>query len=95
MSVSIEPFASRVRQSSTVIKSMLSGLLTAVAATGANEPATEVRLADANATLETRRLYHTLRNLQGKALLFGHQDTLNYGYRWTEADLAPGNSVRM
>ena len=86
-----DPDASgRVHLTSTLMKSILLGLLTSVAASCANDPTADVRLADAHATPETRRLYHTLRSLQGNALLFGHQNTLNYGYRWTEADLAPG-----
>jgi mannan endo-1,4-beta-mannosidase len=54
------------------------------------DPTSQVRLADADANRETRLFYHNLRNMQGQALLFGHQATLNYGYRWTEADLDPG-----
>ena len=73
-----------------LMKSLVLGLLTSALANCASDPAAEVRLADADATPETRLLYHNLRALQGKALLFGHQDTLNYGYRWTDADLAPG-----
>lgn len=49
-----------------------------------------VVLADADASPETRTFYRNLRALQGEALLFGHQATLNYGYSWTQDDLAPG-----
>ena len=50
----------------------------------------DVRLADENATDFTKIFYTNLQNLQGKGLMFGHQATLEYGYTWTQADLAPG-----
>jgi mannan endo-1,4-beta-mannosidase len=56
----------------------------------AKDPVSEVRLADADASRETRLFYRNLRALQGEALLFGHQATLDYGYSWTQDDLAPG-----
>jgi mannan endo-1,4-beta-mannosidase len=49
-----------------------------------------VSLVDRNASQTTRSFYRNLQALQGKALLFGHQATLNYGYHWTEKDLEPG-----
>jgi mannan endo-1,4-beta-mannosidase len=50
----------------------------------------EIKLVDENATETTRILYSNLRYLQGKALLFGHQATLEYGYNWTLNDIQPG-----
>jgi mannan endo-1,4-beta-mannosidase len=50
----------------------------------------DVLLADENASQSTLNFYRNLQALQGKALLFGHQATLNYGYSWTERDLQPG-----
>lgn len=49
-----------------------------------------VQLVDANATEATKTFYKNLQDLQGKGLMFGHQATLEYGYTWTQADLAPG-----
>ena len=40
-------------------------------------------LVDPNATPETRALYRNLFALQGKQVLFGHQDSLAYGFHWT------------
>lgn len=39
-------------------------------------------LIDKNATPETRHLYAKLFQLQGKKILFGHQDDLAYGVNW-------------
>lgn len=39
-------------------------------------------LIDAQATAETRALYRNLLALQGKQVLFGHQDSLAYGVQW-------------
>jgi mannan endo-1,4-beta-mannosidase len=49
-----------------------------------------VRLADENASEVTKIFYRNLQELQGKGLMFGHQATLDYGYHWTQADLADG-----
>lgn len=38
---------------------------------------------DAQATAETRALFDGLRRLAPTRTLFGHQNTLSYGYRWT------------
>jgi len=50
----------------------------------------KIRLVDEHATATTRILYINLRHLQGKALMFGHQATLEYGYYWTQKDILPG-----
>ncbi|WP_141395855.1 glycoside hydrolase family 26 protein [Sphingomonas spermidinifaciens] len=43
--------------------------------------------ADRAATRETQALFASLRSIAPRATLFGHQDTLAYGYRWRgEAD---------
>jgi mannan endo-1,4-beta-mannosidase len=39
-------------------------------------------LTDPHATSETRALYKNLSALQGKTFLFGHQDSLAYGFDW-------------
>lgn len=39
-------------------------------------------LTDPQATAETRALYHNLLAMQGKQVLFGHQDSLAYGVSW-------------
>ena len=57
---------------------------------GCSEPPQQTRLVDRNATETTITLYQNLRHLQGKALLFGHQATLEYGYNWTHEELSPG-----
>jgi mannan endo-1,4-beta-mannosidase len=44
---------------------------------------------DPRATAETRALFHNLRGLAARHVLFGHQDDLAYGYRWTAE---PGRS---
>src|SRR5690606_32849578 len=61
------------------------GLLTGCA--GGNS---YLQLADENAGEATRAFYRNLQNLQGRGLLFGHQATLEYGYHWTQEDLAAG-----
>lgn len=68
--------------------SILISLILAGSLSCASEPKT-VRLADENATEATKLLYMNLQDLQGKGLMFGHQATLEYGYTWTQADLAP------
>jgi mannan endo-1,4-beta-mannosidase len=59
------------------------------AAMQAPPPPAAPRLVDANATVETRALFVNLQRLAPEALLFGHQNTLAYGYGWT---LEPGRS---
>jgi mannan endo-1,4-beta-mannosidase len=68
---------------------LIYGLLV-VATLSCNQKTTPVRLADENASESTRVFYQNLRDMQGKALMFGHQATLHYGYHWTRQDLAPG-----
>ena len=50
---------------------------------GAAAPAGPV---DAQATAKTRALYRSLASLQGRAMLFGHQDDLAYGHDWSAVD---------
>lgn len=38
--------------------------------------------ADKQATKETINLYHNLKKLKDKGIMFGHQDDLAYGYNW-------------
>src|ERR1700733_5341736 len=38
--------------------------------------------ADKKATKETINLYHNLKKLAGRGILFGHQDDLAYGVGW-------------
>ena len=45
-------------------------------------PAADAPLVDPAATAETRALFVNLRRLAPEALLFGHQETLAYGYTW-------------
>ncbi len=40
-------------------------------------------LIDPNATAETVALFHNLRNLSAKHVLFGHQHAMEYGHGWT------------
>lgn len=58
--------------------------------TGCTYETDSINLVDKNATTTTKELYRNLQKMQGEALMFGHQATLNYGYRWTQEDLAPG-----
>jgi mannan endo-1,4-beta-mannosidase len=69
---------------------ILSLSLQVLSYTGCSNSLEEIKLVDQNASDITRTLYRNLRHLQGQALLFGHQATLEYGYNWTENDLAPG-----
>lgn len=64
---------------------MLLGGCATVAAPVAPAP----RLADANATAETRALFVNLQRLSADRFLFGHQDTLAYGVHWVGG---PGRS---
>jgi mannan endo-1,4-beta-mannosidase len=43
-----------------------------------------VRISDPDATPETRSLYSYLREQQGKGVLFGHQQTTEFGVTWDE-----------
>lgn len=49
-------------------------------------PALSPKLIDVRATAETRALYENLFALQGKHVLFGHQDDLAYGVNWVAED---------
>lgn len=46
------------------------------------QPPKNLRLVDPNATRETKVLYYNMKRLQGKVLLFGHQDDRAYGFHW-------------
>ncbi len=72
------------------MKSALTLAFLSFALLSCSAPTSEIRLADENATEFTKVFYSNLLQLQGKGLMFGHQATLEYGYRWTQADLAPG-----
>lgn len=48
---------------------------------GGNEPVT-LRLADSNATEETKALYSNLWAIQSKGFMFGHHEDLMYGRSW-------------
>lgn len=41
---------------------------------------------DKNATRETVNLYHNLKKIIAKGIMFGHQDDLAYGYNWKYKD---------
>jgi mannan endo-1,4-beta-mannosidase len=43
----------------------------------------DAALVDPRATAETRALFASLRRLAGRQVMFGHQETLAYGYTWT------------
>ena len=43
---------------------------------------TKLSLSDKKATAETKILYHNLKKLTQKGILFGHQDDLAYGVNW-------------
>lgn len=43
-------------------------------------------LNDKKATPETKALYRNLRQMQGKSIMFGHQDDTAYGIAWTGED---------
>jgi len=47
-------------------------------------------LIDPNAGPITQHLYQKLNEHAGDGVMFGHQATLDYGYRWTHAELHPG-----
>jgi mannan endo-1,4-beta-mannosidase len=47
-------------------------------------------MVDPNAGELTKNLYANLHALAGNGVMFGHQATLDYGYTWTQRDLAPG-----
>lgn len=44
--------------------------------------AQEVKLIDANATVETKKLYQNLNRIKEKGFMMGHQDALAYGVNW-------------
>jgi mannan endo-1,4-beta-mannosidase len=64
-------------------------LLLAACATTGRTPPRDAPLADPAATSETRALFANLRRIAGDGVLFGHQETLAYGYTWREE---PGRS---
>ncbi|WP_051772480.1 glycosyl hydrolase [Saccharothrix sp. NRRL B-16314] len=49
-----------------------------------------VRISDPDATPETRSLYSYLREQQGKGVLFGHQQTTEFGVTWDEVTETDG-----
>ncbi|NUT53581.1 MAG: alpha-mannosidase [Saccharothrix sp.] len=49
-----------------------------------------VHISDPNATRETRSLFAYLRDQQGKGLLFGHQQTTEFGVTWDESTETDG-----
>lgn len=44
--------------------------------------AQDVKLIDANATVETKKLYQNLNRIKEKGFMMGHQDALAYGVNW-------------
>jgi mannan endo-1,4-beta-mannosidase len=52
-------------------------------AAGPAQAPREARLVDPRATAETRALFANLRRLAGRQVMFGHQESLAYGFRWT------------
>jgi mannan endo-1,4-beta-mannosidase len=72
------------------MKNYVSIVILIILTTGCPGGHSFLQLADENAGEATRTFYRNLQNLQGKGLLFGHQATLEYGYHWTQEDLAPG-----
>ena len=63
--------------------------LSGCASLSAGAPAKAPRLADSNATAETRALFVNLSRLAEDRVLFGHQDDLAYGVSWLKQ---PGRS---
>ena len=59
------------------------------AATPIGAPGLNAGPIDPQATAETRALFHNLRSLARRHVLFGHQDDLAYGYDWVAE---PGRS---
>lgn len=50
------------------------------------------QMVDPNANELTRNLYTNLHDMAGKGMMFGHQNTLAYGYSWSNEELTPGTS---
>jgi mannan endo-1,4-beta-mannosidase len=66
---------------------MLASLILAACNSSKSSAPDGSRFTDPQATAETRALYRNLLALQGKYVLFGHQDSLAYGVQWQrEAD---------
>ncbi|MEU8476979.1 glycosyl hydrolase [Streptomyces hygroscopicus] len=76
----------------TAVCALTAGLFTvgaaaAPAASGRHRPSPRaVRLADPQATAETRSLFSYLRDRQGEGILFGHQQTTEFGVTFDTAD---------
>lgn len=69
-----------------IIPSFLMALTCAfLSACVTQEHTPQTQLVDHHATAETQALYRNLRALQGRQVLFGHQDTLAYGTQWERA----------
>jgi mannan endo-1,4-beta-mannosidase len=64
-------------------------LFAAVLLFGMKEAISFASLGDHKATRETQALYYNLQVLRGKQFLFGHQDSLAYGFTWQNE---PGRS---
>jgi mannan endo-1,4-beta-mannosidase len=72
---------------SIVVASMAVNLsaCTPIARQGAMPVAAEIRPIDAKATAETRNLFFNMKQLASRGVMFGHQNTLAYGYSWRDA----------
>ena len=47
---------------------------------------------DKNATAETQNLFRNMMRIAPKTVMFGHQNTLAYGYSWRDEGDAPDRS---
>jgi mannan endo-1,4-beta-mannosidase len=68
-------------------RKFLAGLAVAAGATGCTTTmglatASRTPLVDTLATSETRALFENMKRLSGEGVMFGHQNTLLYGYSW-------------
>lgn len=58
-------------------------VLAAYACTG-YQPDQQLEMVDRNATKETRALYANMVEMQGRSVMFGHQDDTSYGIGWMD-----------
>ena len=47
-----------------------------------SETLAKIKTVDSQATKQTKALYHNLKKISSKNILFGHQDDLAYGFNW-------------
>ncbi|NBC27949.1 MAG: glycosyl transferase family 1 [Bacteroidetes bacterium] len=79
-------------QLSKYIFILFTGIIIFTGCSSAPEADKDLTLIDSDATTVTENLYRNLHDFSGEGVMFGHQATLSYGYRWVSEELEEGES---